>query len=111
LEIIKNINKGIMFLLEVCMLIALSYWGFHAHIGLPAYVYGITTPVLAAILWSVFAAPKSKRRLRMPYRAFFSFAIFCIAAILLYQTGLTNYAIVFIAIAFVCEILAYSFED
>lgn len=96
-----------MFLLEICMLLSLSYWGFHNH---ASYLYGIGLPLLAALLWGIFAAPKSKNRLQMPYRMFFSIGFFWISGILLYETGLTLYAIAFMIVAFISGILAYIFE-
>lgn len=107
---LKLLNKGIMFLLEICMLLSLSYWGFHNHSSIASYLYGIGLPVLAALLWGILAAPKSKNRLRMPYRVFFSIGMFWISGILLYETGLTLYAIVFMIVAFVSGTLAYVFE-
>jgi hypothetical protein len=109
MENIKLINKGIMFLLEICMLLSLSYWGFHNHASM-AYLYGIGLPVLVALLWGVFAAPKSKKRLPMPYRTFFSIGMFWMSGILLYATGLTVYAIAFMIVAFISGTLAYIFE-
>jgi len=99
-----------MFLLEICMLLSFSYWGFHNHTSIASWLYGIGLPALVAFVWGILAAPKSKNRLRMPYRTFFSIGMFWIAGILLYETGLTLYAIAFMIVAFVSGTLAYMLE-
>jgi hypothetical protein len=58
METIKLANLALRFLLELCALAALAYWGFKtgesavAKIGL-----GIGAPLLAAVLWGTFVAP------------------------------------------------------
>ena len=52
-------NLAIAFLLELCALAALGYWG--VWVGgslLTKTALGIGAPLLAAILWGVFAAPR-----------------------------------------------------
>jgi hypothetical protein len=46
---------GARFLLELCMLAALAYWGFEEH-GVAA---GIGAPLLAALAWGLFVSPKA----------------------------------------------------
>jgi hypothetical protein len=58
-------NLALAFLLELAMLVAFGYWGFQtgettmARIGL-----GLGLPLLAAVLWGIFMAPSSSRRLQ-----------------------------------------------
>ena len=60
METIKLTNLALRFLLELCALAALGYWGFKtrespgAKIGL-----GIGAPLLAAIVWGTFLAPRA----------------------------------------------------
>lgn len=60
-------NEGLAFLLELLALAALAYWGFRTGDGLaPKLVFGIGAPVLAAIVWGLFAAPRATFGLPLP---------------------------------------------
>jgi Protein of unknown function (DUF2568) len=48
------------FLLELCMLAALGYWGFKTGDGTAMKVLlGVGAPTLAAVVWGLFIAPKA----------------------------------------------------
>ena len=53
-------NLTVAFLLELCALAALGYWGLRTASG-PATkaALGIGAPLLAAVLWRLFAAPRA----------------------------------------------------
>ena len=53
-------NLMVAFLLELCALGALGYWGVRAG-GVPVAkaALGIGAPLLAAVLWGLFAAPRA----------------------------------------------------
>jgi hypothetical protein len=88
------------------MLIALSYCGFQypENIILKSLLM-ILLPMIAAVLWGFFAAPKSGRRLRQPYRMFFAMMIFGVAVFLLYESGITTLAIVFAVLVVINQLL------
>ena len=57
---VKAANLAVRFVLELCALAALGFWG--ARTGSPtlaAVGLAITTPLLAATLWGLFVAPKA----------------------------------------------------
>jgi hypothetical protein len=60
---IRSINLAAAFLLELCMLAALGYWGFSAVQGWPRFALGLAAPLLAAVLWGMFLAPRAARPL------------------------------------------------
>jgi hypothetical protein len=61
-------NEALAFLLEIIALGALAYWGFHVGHGMAAKVaLGIGAPVLAAVVWGLFAAPRA--RFKVPLAA------------------------------------------
>lgn len=45
------------------MLAALGYWGFTTIQGWPRIVLGLAAPLLAAVVWGIFLAPKAARPL------------------------------------------------
>jgi hypothetical protein len=53
-------NLALAFLLELCALAALGYWGVWVGSGpVTKTALGIGAPLFAAILWGVFAAPRA----------------------------------------------------
>ncbi|PLS02161.1 YrdB family protein [Neobacillus cucumis] len=60
MEGIKQTNLGVRFLLEIIALAVLGYWGFKTQQGtILKIVLGIGTPLLLAVIWGVFGAPKA----------------------------------------------------
>lgn len=63
--VLKGLNVLVRFLLELCMLTAVGYWGFKSGSGwLMKILLGIGLPVLMAVLWGVFIAPRATYPLR-----------------------------------------------
>jgi len=57
---LKSINLAVRFLLEICVLISVGYWGFNTGSGwFPRIPLGIGMPLLIAVTWSMFGAPKA----------------------------------------------------
>ncbi|MFF3878724.1 YrdB family protein [Streptomyces sp. NPDC001978] len=54
------------FLLELAALACLSWWGFAVGDEAVRILLGVGTPLLAVVLWSLFAAPKARLRPRLP---------------------------------------------
>ena len=60
LEWIKGATLALRFLLELCALGALGYWGFKTGGGALAKVgLGLGVPLVAAVVWGTFVAPKA----------------------------------------------------
>src|SRR4051794_41290844 len=94
-------NLALKFLLELCALAALAYFG--ATVGPPVagVLLGIGLPVLAALLWSRFAAPRSERRLRGRARLAFELGVFAAATVALAAAGAHLAAELFAVLALV----------
>ena len=85
LTIMKNANAGLGFFLELGVLVALGYWGFHAGQGTIAkIVLGIGAPVVAVVVWSLFGAPTAVWHLYDPWRLILYIGFFGSAALALY---------------------------
>jgi len=64
MSVLKGLNLLVRFLLELCMLAAVGYWGFKTQSGWSMKIlFGIGLPVLIAVLWGMFIAPKAIRPL------------------------------------------------
>jgi hypothetical protein len=58
MQALRVVNLTVAFLLELAVLIALCYWGFQLS-GAVRFVAGLGAPILFAVLWGLFAAPKA----------------------------------------------------
>lgn len=103
---LETINLGIAFLLELCMLAALAYWGFQTSSNLfLRIVLGIGAPLLAAIIWGRFMAPQAKKRLAgLPY-LLLKLLIFGLALLALAVAGQVTLAMIFVVILVINQIL------
>ena len=82
------INVTLRFVLELCALGALGYWGFTAGSGtLGKVVLGLSAPILAAVLWGMFVAPKAARPLQDPAKLLVELVVFGAAAAGLFVAG------------------------
>ena len=76
------------FLVEVAMLILLGHWGYRLFDNmLMKVLFAILAPLVAAILWGIFAAPRSKTRLQQPWLLVFKLVMFISTAVLIYLEG------------------------
>jgi hypothetical protein len=85
-------NLVLRFVLEMCVLAALAYWGFTAFIPL-----GVIAPALAVLGWGTFVAPKARVRLEDPLRLGIEVLFFASGVIALVAAGVTIAAIVLAA--------------
>ena len=106
MDAIKLLNLLVRFLLELCLLAALGYWGFTTHSSwLLKILFGVGVPLLAAVLWVVFIAPKSTHRLsRLPYLAVES-ALLGSGAVALFASGKPNMGWIYAILVVVNKVL------
>jgi hypothetical protein len=76
----RNAVLGLRFLCELGALAALAYWGFRTgHALLVDLLLGLGAPLLFALAWARFAAPRAERRLDDPARIGFEVVVFGLA--------------------------------
>ncbi len=85
---VKAANLVVRFLLELCVLGALGYWGFVVGGNLFVKILlGTGAPLLAAVVWGLFVSPKAAVPLEMPLRLLPEVLVFGLAAGALFHTG------------------------
>jgi hypothetical protein len=85
---LRGANLALAFLLELGALVALSYWGFRTgDTALTKWLFGIGAPLLAAVVWGLFVAPKAARRAALPVRLALKALVFGAAALALAAVG------------------------
>jgi hypothetical protein len=88
MAILHYINLAFRFLLEICALIALGYWGFLIGKGNEMKILlGIGFPILNGLIWGGFGSPNAKVKLSMPLHILLELIVFGIPAIALYAAG------------------------
>jgi hypothetical protein len=95
---LKGTNLVLRFLLELCLLAALGYWGFHVAGGRVAKaVLGLGVPVAMMIVWGMFMSPKARVPLPGPVHLGMEVAIFGLGAAALFGAGQLRLAWLFVA--------------
>lgn len=106
MELIKLINIGLRFLLELCILAIIGYWGFKTgDSAFMKFLLGLGGPVLFAVVWGTFLAPKSPRRLDEPWLFLLELVIFGVTCWAFYSTSKTNLTLAFGGIYILNKIL------
>ncbi len=103
---LKGINLGVRFLLELCMLAAVGYWGFKTHSSWAMKIlFGIGLPLLIAVIWGYFMAPRSAHRLSGIPFTIMDFILLGSGAVVLYASGQPTLAWIYAAVLVISEIL------
>ena len=97
---VKGANMALMFFLEIGVYVAAGYWGFTAAPSGLAVPAAVAVPLLFAVVWGVFGAPKARLPLRGAARAVLEIAWFGGGAALAYAAG-AHTASVLLAVLFV----------
>lgn len=106
MEVLKLINIGLRFLLELCILAIFGYWGFTTGSNIfMKFVPGLGAPILFAVVWGTFLAPKSPLRLHEPWLFLLELVVFGLATWALYNTGKVDLTVVFGGIYILNKIL------
>jgi hypothetical protein len=95
---VRSANLALKFLLELAALAAVAVWGADTGSGLGAVLLAVAAPLVVALLWGRFAAPRASRRLSTSSRIPFELGVFLLAAIALVACGHTVAAVVFAAL-------------
>lgn len=109
--IVQYVIIAIFFLLELATLGAWMYWGLHLDKNLfSKIVLGIGIPLLIAMIWGMFIAPKASIPVLVPLRIFLQVIIFGSAVAALYLADQGRLALIFAVVALVEMILMYSMK-
>ena len=109
---LKALNLALAFALELAALAAFAYLGFNMGDSAVIHVVlGVGMPLLGAVLWGIFAAPKSSRRLQGIAYWGFKVGFFALAVAALIVAGQPMPAIVLGVVAAVNLILLYVWQQ
>jgi hypothetical protein len=93
----ESLTLLVRFLLELCMLAALAYWGFETGDGAAAEaLLGVGMPVAAAVVWGMFIAPKARYPVPLAVWIGLQVVLFGAAALGLAAVASTGLAVLFV---------------
>ena len=88
LSALQGANLAARFALELSALGALAYWGFHLSASPGVRVSaGLGAPLVAAVLWGLFASPRATVHLPSPAQLAVQLAVFGAAVAALVAAG------------------------
>lgn len=106
-ELLKNINLGLSFFLELAMLAGFGYWGFQGDKSIwLKWVLGIGLPLVVIIIWGLWFAPKAAHRLNATAGIILSGILFLLSVFALYYAHQPVLAIIFFILIIINKILA-----
>jgi len=108
MQLFRTLQLILAFTLELALLAALGYWGFHNKKIPGRYLPGLGMPLVAAALWWYWAAPKSEHRLQQPYLLVFKLVLFGVAAFGLYRSGQPGAAVLLAGLALLSALLEFA---
>ena len=109
LTAIKNANLALAFFLELGVLVALGYWGFHTGQGTLARIgLGIGAPVVAGVVWILFGAPQSIWHLQGLWFLILQVIFFGSAVVALFAASQRVLSVVFAVVFVVNLVLIYT---
>jgi hypothetical protein len=109
---LKQTNLVLALLLELGVLAALAYWGFATGSTIPAKIgLGIGAPVVAIIVWAIWGAPRSGRRLQGVSYWILRIAFDAAGALALYVADQQTLSAVFALVAALNCILGYAWKQ
>lgn len=90
------------------MLAALGYWGFKTGNGtVTQFLLCLGTPLLVAVVWGIFLAPASSKRLRGQAHLALELVIFGLAIVALAAAGQPVLAGIFVILYLINKVLQY----
>jgi hypothetical protein len=112
LLLVKAFNLALRFLLELCALAALGYWGFqNGNSTIMKFVSGITIPLLIALVWGAFGSPKAPLQLPKSFHMILELVLFGLPAVALYAANKPNLACIYLLVVVFNRILMYIWEQ
>ncbi len=108
MSLLRNINLGIRFLLELSALAAFGYWGFtaRAQIGWRVFL-AFVLPLGVAVVWGLFISPKARISTGRHGQVWLGLVIFLLAAFALARRGHPSAALAFALISAISSLLLY----
>jgi hypothetical protein len=112
MDVLKGSNLLVRFLLELCMLAAIGYWGFRTGSGVAMkIILGIGLPLLIAVVWGLFLSPKASHPVRGISRELLELILFGSGAVALFASGVAHLGGLYTVILVVNKLLLFLWKQ
>jgi hypothetical protein len=109
MDMLQTGNIALRFVLELGVLLALAYWGFHSGRSRPARIgLAVGAPLAAGLVWVTLGAPGAPLELRDPLHLLLELVFFGSAALSLGRVGRPGPAWSLAALAAANRVLMYA---
>ena len=106
MNILKPLNLALAFFLELCLLGAFVYWGFHLNTNIFFQIIaGVGIPLVVILLWGIWLAPNADLRLGLGWLVVLKTALFGLASIALIVSGQSQFGFGLLGLFAASEIL------
>lgn len=100
MTVLKGVNLTLSFLMELVAVAVFGVWGFQiTENGLLRVILGLGAPLLMIVVWGLWMAPRSTRRLQDPAHLVVELVIFGLAVLALFSLNRADLALVMAAAA------------
>ncbi len=110
MEVLKSINLGLRFLLEVGALVAVGYWGWQTGEGAMRWMLSVVGVAAVIAVWVLFVSPQPTVPLARPVRLGIEFVVWVAAGLGLYASGHRVIAAAFVVIAIISGVVNYVWD-
>ena len=104
-RVLLGLALAVRFACEIGAVVAVAIWGADVAEGFASVVIAAGTALAVCVVWGLWVAPKSRRRLADPARAGVELVVFGLATVALCVTGHTGWGIA-LAVAAVVSAVA-----
>jgi uncharacterized protein DUF2568 len=88
LATLRIANLALAFMLELCLLGAVGYWGFQVGSNTALkFVLGLGAPLLVAVFWGIVLAPRAPVPVPEPWHTVLAAAVFALGVTALFASG------------------------
>jgi hypothetical protein len=107
MDVLKNVNLALRFLLELGALVAVGYWGWKTGDGAMRWVLMVGGVAGVIVVWALFVSPNPTIELAMPLRLVIELVVWAAAAAALWAAGQTRLAVIFFVVAVISGVANY----
>jgi hypothetical protein len=108
---VRSANDGLRFALEIALLVSVAYWALAEQTGAVQWVLGFGAPLLVAVVWGRFIAPKASHPTRDPLRLLLEVAVFTAGVAALSAADQIGLGLVFAALVLVHLSLTFALDQ
>ncbi len=107
--VVRAANLALSFLLELGLLAAVGYWGYESTDSFEiAVLLGVLLPIIAAVFWGVFMAPKASIPVPEPWHTLLALFLFALAIAALFAADRATLALIYAGLVVLNQVVRFA---